>query len=240
LGDAQVLRSLVVYGVVGTLISLDDHRRRRAAGRATDLPAPPAEPVPVVRAPQPVRVEFAFDLADPLTYLAAERVERGFAAVTWRPVPRDLMEVGPPDAAHVEARAEALRMPLVWPEHEGLWTGCVRPAMRIAGFAAERGLAAPFVVAAGRLAYCGGFALDHPDVLAEAAAAAGLPIDDALAASADEARDEAMAAAARDLLADGADALPALRVGGRVFAGEERLPEAVLAARAAVPAARAG
>jgi hypothetical protein len=46
--------------------------------------------------------------------------------------------------------------------------------------------------------------------------------------------------AARRLARLGADRLPVLAVGSQLFAGEERMGEAVLAARAAVPTTRAG
>jgi 2-hydroxychromene-2-carboxylate isomerase len=110
--------------------------------------------------------------------------------------------------------------------------------MRVAAFAAERGCAATFVLAATRLAYCGGFELDHPEVLAEAAAAANLGLEECLQAAGDLGRDGAMEESARKLLVQGAERLPALRVGRVLFAGEDRMSEAVAAAQA--PALRAG
>ena len=44
---------------------------------------------------------------------------------------------------------------------------------------------AAFVLAATRLAFCGGFDLEDPEILAEAAAAAGIVLDDYLQASRD-------------------------------------------------------
>ena len=64
-------------------------------------------------------------------------------------------------------------------------------AMRVAAMASERGMAAPFVLAAGRLAFCGGYDLDDPEVIAEAAAAAALALDEALVAAAQIRRDGA-------------------------------------------------
>jgi 2-hydroxychromene-2-carboxylate isomerase len=104
--------------------------------------------------------------------------------------------------------------------------------MRVASLAAERGNAAPFVLAAGRLAFCGGYELDDPEVIAEAAAAAGLPLADALAAAGELRRDGAMERTALRLLRRGADELPATIVGRRLFAGESRLAEAAAAAAA--------
>ncbi len=206
---------------MGNVISLESYRRHRQ---------PPA---PVADSARPARVTFYFDLGSPLTYLAAERVDRLFGGVVWRPVLEEAMQADPVPAHVVEERASALGLPLVWPE---LDPASVRPAMRVAALAAERGQAAPFVLAATRLAFCGGFELDHPEVLAEAAAAANLGLEDCLEAAGDVGRDGAMEDAARRLLASGADRLPALRVGRVLFAGEDRIAEA--AAAAALPAAR--
>ncbi len=178
--------------------------------------------------PARVRATIYFDLASPLTYLAAERADRLFGGLSWRPVFGEPIE-DMPNTLAVEERAVALRMPLVWPER---WPRSVRPAMRVAARAAERGRAAPFVLAASRLAYCGGFDLDDPEVLAEAAAAANLGLDDALRAAGDPTRDAAMELEARRLAALGATALPAIRVGRVLICGEHRLGEAAAAARA--------
>ena len=84
-------------------------------------------------------------------------------------------------------------MPLVWPD---AYPAGARVAMRVASLAAaEGGHAAPFVLAASRLAFCGGFDLDDPEVLAEAAAAAGLGLPEVLAAAGDRSRDGEMEAA---------------------------------------------
>jgi 2-hydroxychromene-2-carboxylate isomerase len=203
--------------------SLADHRAARAR---RELPRP--------------RVSFAFDLASPWTYLAAERVDRLFTGVHWRPAFGDDLggaclavagstEIGTrAEREAVERRAVQLRLPLVWPDHapDG------RQAMRVAAFAAERERAAAFVLAAGRLTFCGGYDLDDPETLAEAAAAAGLGLREALAAAADHGRDGMLEAAARRMLARGADALPALQVGRTLFCGEHRIAEAAAAAGA--------
>jgi 2-hydroxychromene-2-carboxylate isomerase len=185
------------------------------------------------------RAEFYFDLACPFTYLAAERVERAFDEVAWRPASSDALRrasLANDDvtAASVrraaEERAAALRLPLVWPER---FPAAVPAAMRVAAHAEEGGRGAAFVLAATRLAFCGGFDLDDPEILAEAAAAAGVVLDDTLFAARDEGRDGAIEAAGRALLAAGADRLPALRIGRALYWGEERVGEALTAARAA-------
>jgi 2-hydroxychromene-2-carboxylate isomerase len=212
---------------MGEVIQLAD---RRAARRQQ----------PAVR-----RAEFLFDLACPFTYLAAERVERGFDAVRWTPSSTTALRAGSLAAdpaalaavrAAAERRAAMLRLPLSWPE---TFPTEVPAAMRVASHAAERGRGAAFVLAAGRLAFCGGFDLDDPDILLEAAAAAGLALDECLRAAGDERRDDAIEAAGRRLLAAGADRLPALRIGRSLFWGEGQVAEAAASARLAAAVSRA-
>jgi 2-hydroxychromene-2-carboxylate isomerase len=209
---------------MGEVIRLAD-RRRHHVGRARRT----ATAVPTT--------EFLFDLGCPFTYLAAERVERAFTHVRWRPACGDSLTrrsmAGDPVAEcrlrdAVQQRAAQLRMPLVWPER---FPADVPAAMRVATLAAESGRGAAFTLAASRLAYCGGFDLEDPEIIAEAAAAAGLSLDECLEAARDASRDGACEAAGRRLLAAGADRLPALRVGRALFWGEERVAEAAAAAR---------
>jgi 2-hydroxychromene-2-carboxylate isomerase len=129
-----------------------------------------------------------------------------------------------------EERAATLRMPLVWPDR---FPADGSAAMRVASLACEAGRGAGFVLAATRIAFCGGFDLDDPEILAEAAAAAGLVLDDCLRAARDEGRDGAIEAEGRALLAAGADRLPALKVGRALYWGERRVGEALYAARLA-------
>lgn len=209
---------------MGDVISLADHRRIRLATPGAVAPSRPA------------RVALLFDLSSPFTYLAAERADRQFPGLSWKPVLADVLDLDRPDRTEAEARARQLGLPLVWPE---LDPETIRPAMRVASLAAERGCAAAFVLAATRLAFCGGFELDHPEVLAEAAAAANLGLEECLRAAGDARRDAPMEERARKAFDHGADRLPALRVGRLMFAGEDRFAEAVAAAQ--TPAAlRAG
>src|SRR3954468_11949817 len=163
---------------MGDVIRLDERRTARQV--AADRPSR-------------LRATFFFDLASPFTYLAAERVDRLFPGLTWRPALTEALHGGAPIATGgalqrpAEERAAQLHMPIVWPD--GFPTDA-RVAMRVASLAAaEGGRAAPFVLAASRLAFCGGFDLDDPEVLAEAAAAAGLGLSEVLAAAGDRSRD---------------------------------------------------
>ena len=198
------------------------------------------------RGREAVRAQLFFDLSCPFTYLATERVERAFAHVTWtaassetlqrRSLADDVVMVDRLRGA-AESRAAALRLPLVWPEG---FPKQVPAAMRAASFAAEQGRGGAFVLAAGRLAFCGGFDLDDPEILAEAAAAAGIRLDECLHAAGDARRDGAMEAAGRRLLAAGADRLPVLRIGRSLFWGEQRVGAAAAAVRQASPALARG
>jgi 2-hydroxychromene-2-carboxylate isomerase len=216
---------------MGDVIMLSERReaqRRRATARRRERS----------------RAQFFFDLSCPFTYLAAERVERAFDDVVWMPasaaaLDRSSLTADGVSAAAVrraaEERAAALRLPLVWPER---FPSEVSAAMRVAALAAEGGRGAAFVLAATRLAFCGGFDLNEPDILAEAAAAAGLPLEDCLRGARDFGRDGAVERVGRRLLAVGADRLPALRVGRTLCWGEVPVGEAVAGARRKSGAAR--
>ena len=135
--------------------------------------------------------------------------------------------MGRRERALVERRAAHLGLPLVWPEREA--TG--RAATRIAVLATAHGRGAAFALAAGRLAFCGGFDLDDPDVLAEAAAAAGLELGPALVAGATPGPTAWPATRGRASPQLGAGALPVLQLGAELFCGEHRVAEARAAGR---------
>ncbi len=219
---------------MGTLIDLDTHRRARRASRPESAPAR-AGSLGVRSAHAPL--SFTFDVVSPFTYLAAERIERLFPGASWCAADPGLStpEVWEPEARRLaEARAAALRMPLLWPEERTVPRTIEpdrgRAARRASAHAASRGRGAAFVTAAGRLAFCGGFDLDTPHVIAEAAMAARLSVEECLRAARDEAWDEPLARAAERVTPLGV--LPVLECGERVFAGEQRLSEAVAAAAA--------
>jgi 2-hydroxychromene-2-carboxylate isomerase len=184
--------------------------------------------------PEPgARSAFFFDVCCPFSYLAAERVERLLGEVEWIPASAPAlggagwgMSEEETDAA--ERRAAELRLPLVWPDRFPLY---VPAAQRAAAYAAQVGEGARFALAAARLAFCGGFDLEDPEILAEAAAAAGVGPSECFAAIADSKLDAPLQATAHGLLRQGATRLPAVRVGRRMFAGEEHLAEAAAMVR---------
>ncbi len=197
--------------VMGELIVLAERRADRSRPTRSTRPA------------------FFFDLSCPFSYLAAERVERVLGDVDWIPTAGTMLrndeEWSHPAAvrAHAETLAVALRLPLVWPEHFPSETPA---ALRASSYAVEIGVGASFALAASRIAFCGGFDIEDPEILAEAAAAAGIGLADCLAAAGDMTRDDGLHATARGLLAHGVSRLPAIRVGRHWFCGDEALAEA--------------
>jgi 2-hydroxychromene-2-carboxylate isomerase len=190
---------------MGELIDLAERRASRAKAR------------------QSVRPAFYFDLADPFSYLAAERIERVLGEVDWIPTAGGLLRVDGDWAqpasvrAHAETCAVALKLPLVWPDSFPAETP---KAQRAATYAAEIGAGCRFALAASRLAFCGGFDLEDPVTLAEASAAAGIGLRDVLSAAGEPDRDEALQASALGLLSHGVRRLPAVRIGSRWFHGD--------------------
>jgi 2-hydroxychromene-2-carboxylate isomerase len=196
---------------MGDLIDLQLRRNRRAQGPSRETSA------------------YYFDVSCPMSYLASERVERALGQVDWIAVDASAVVepgsvpqcgLGAPaldDArAQVELHALRLRLPLVWPEPFS--EGGAR-ARRAASFACELGAGAPFALAAGRLAYCGGFDVDDPETLAEAAAASGVPLAACLEAAAESWRDDELRESGRALWARGVHELPAIAVGDHWFGG---------------------
>jgi 2-hydroxychromene-2-carboxylate isomerase len=185
-------------------------RRPDLAGRQT-----------VPYAPETAPPTLYFDLASPYTYLVAERIERRGRGVAWRPAMlRQPLSRGDELVAEAQRRAHALRMPLVWPER---FPSRVPTAMRVATYANEQGCCSGYAIAAGRLAFCGGFDLEDPDIIAEAAAAAGLDVEGALAAARDPRRDHQIEMAGRAVGHAGGTVLPALEHERRIYCGEAHI-----------------
>jgi 2-hydroxychromene-2-carboxylate isomerase len=174
---------------------------------------------------------FFYDVACPFSYLVAERVERVLGEVEWVPAPAVGLDAGArwmrfaATREVAERRARAVRLPLVWPDN---FPANTRHALRAAAYAADHGAGASFALAATRLAFCGGFDLEDPEILSVAASAAGLPIDACLTAARDPSRDVALWATARGLRARGLRQLPAVRLGPRWLEGEHVLESASL------------
>ena len=173
---------------------------------------------------------FFFELGCPLSYLAAERVERLLGEIDWVPVlglaetassEPDIRRTAAQRMALAEEEAKRMRLPLLAPEQvaEDATPADNRKLSRAAMFAADCGDGARFALAAARLVFCGGFELDDPEVISEAAAAAGISEAGALAAADDERHDQSLDTTARGLTNRGVLTIPAIRVGTRWFQG---------------------
>jgi 2-hydroxychromene-2-carboxylate isomerase len=177
------------------------------------------------------RAAFFYDLACPFSYLVAEGVERVLGEVEWIPAPAVGLDGGVLWARYeamralAEREARAVRLPLVWPDQ---FPANPRHALRAATYAAENGAGASFGLAALRLAFCGGFDLEDPEIIAVAATAAGLSIDACLNAARDPSRDRPLWATARGLHARGVRRLPSIRLGRRLLSGERVLESVAL------------
>jgi 2-hydroxychromene-2-carboxylate isomerase len=178
---------------------------------------------------------FFFTLDCPVSYVVGERVERVLGQLEWIPVLGPLAEPGLPGTdkqRRIQAAqrfelatgaASRLHLPLVEPR---VFPGDARAAARVAAFASDRGRGGSFARAAARLAFCGGFDLARRGVLAEAAAAAGLPPDEALAVAIDPTYDLRIDATTRGLALRGITTPPAIRIAGNWFEGIDAVMQA--------------
>jgi 2-hydroxychromene-2-carboxylate isomerase len=169
---------------------------------------------------------FYFDLASPACYLAAERVMHAIAPpLEWQPVlARDADAVRDGSARlALERRADALGLqPLRWPEDFPFDSG---RAMLAATYAKEIGRGAAFALAAFRQAFAGGHSLGNDDYVLIAAAACEMHPAAVLRAIERRGIRDLLARASSDAARAGVAALPAVRRGEQVLAGEGLLAE---------------
>lgn len=215
---------------MGELISLTKAREDRSKARVVESHRP--EPVT-----GPATFYFALDC--PLSYVAAEKVERVLGEIKWVPV----LAAGASPAnteserlrgawsrfARAEQAARALDMPIVEPQR---YPFEARPISRAAMWAAERGAGPRFAIAALRLAFCGGYDLSNPGVIGEAAASAGLRVSGALAAAGEDRYDLQLSSVSRGLRLQGVG-VPAIQIGTRWFEGVDAVTAAAASGVAA-------
>jgi 2-hydroxychromene-2-carboxylate isomerase len=186
---------------------------------------------------------FYFDLASPLAYLAAERILHVLPGpVQWQPVlARELPAGEAFDAFRCREEEDVFRVdvarrarelglqPLRWP---AAFPFDSATAMRAATYAKSIGRTVPFAQAAFRQAFAGGRSLGEPDNVLIAAAACEMHpaavLKGAALASVRAQLDSATAAAAQAGVSD----VPAVRIGTRVFVGEESVEQAAALGRA--------
>jgi 2-hydroxychromene-2-carboxylate isomerase len=195
-----------------------------------------------------VRATFYYDLGSPYAYLSAERISGLFAEAEleqpeWQPVllgglfrrfDRGSWSETPARAegiAEIEQRAAAYGLPpIAWPKP---WPGNTLVAMRAATFAKQTGRAVSFSLAGFRQAFAAGRDLTDVDNVMIAGAACELHPRALLKAVETEGVKSALREAtdrAGDL---GVEGVPAVVVGEEVFWGDDRLEEAVEAAKKA-------
>jgi 2-hydroxychromene-2-carboxylate isomerase len=189
------------------------------------------------------RPVFYYDLTDPFSYLAAERINASLSVVPeWEPVLG--VELGAVPAAIdrelVAARARALGLqPLRWPAAGGLVAakdgspgrspGDVgRIAALAATYAKELGRAVAFSLAAFRQAFAGGHDLDQESTVLLAAAACELHPRAVLQAISRAPIAEALRRACDTARLTGVVELPAIEVQGHLFAGDDAVEQAAL------------
>src|SRR3954466_3894121 len=177
-------------------------------------------------AEQPI---FYFDLASPVAYLAAERVNHVLGEVPeWVPV--RVGEVGP-FRCHEEvlayredverAGARQAVQPLRWPEP---FPGDSEWAMLVATYAKQIGRAVAFSLAAFRQAFAGGRDLGERDNVLLAAAACEMHPAAVIKGAELRGTREALDANTERARADGVTVLPAVVIEGRVLGGERAIP----------------
>jgi 2-hydroxychromene-2-carboxylate isomerase len=179
---------------------------------------------------------FFYSLDCPLSYLAAERVERALGEVAWIPVVGPLsqssglrsaderLSLASERLALAEKEAQMLSVPLVEPHRYPMDS---RRAARAAIWASEEGRGACFALSVARFGFCGGFDISSDEVIAEAAAGAGLNPVQAVEASRDPKRDHQLEATATGLQARGVLMPPVIRIDTRWFCGSDAMMAAV-------------
>lgn len=191
------------------------------------------------------RAVFYYDLGSPYAYLSAERISGLFNAAgleqpEWQPILLGGLfrrfdrgswaetEGRAEGMAEVERRAAAYGLPpIVWPDP---WPGNTLTAMRVATFAKQTGRAVSFSLAAFRQAFAAGKDLSEPDNVMIAAAACELHPRALESAVATQLVKDALREATDAAGEAGVFGVPGVRVGERVFWGDDRLEEAVEAA----------
>jgi 2-hydroxychromene-2-carboxylate isomerase len=177
---------------------------------------------------------FYYDLGSPACYLVAERIMAELPVVPeWEPVLAS--QIGSPSPepdpvtlgrAVAEQGLQPLRLPAHWPPDTEL-------AMLTATFAKRAGRAVAFSLAAFRQAFAGGRDLGDEGTVLIAAAACEMHPTAVLKGVGTKGVRGALRQAGERALVAGASSLPAIQVGGELFAGEHALEHAASAMSAA-------
>lgn len=168
---------------------------------------------------QPV---FYYDLGSPACYLVAEQINTALPMVPeWEPILSPSLE--PVDRTRFERDASALNLlPVRWPPN---WPPDSGEAMLIATYAKRIGRSVAFSLAAFRQAFAAGRDLGDRDTLLIAAAACEMHPTAVLKGIGLQSVLDGLAQAQQRAADAGVSSVPAVEIGGRVFAGEELLAE---------------
>lgn len=182
---------------------------------------------------QPV---FYYDLTDPFSYLAAERITAALSVVAeWEPVWAgaldlrvgaigDGVDLGELDRHRIAARAQELGLqPLRWPPRHD---GGGHAAALAATYAKQVGRVVGFSFAAFRQAFAGGHDLDQESTVLLAGAACELHPRALLQALTRPAIATALAQACDRARRAGVTELPAVQLGDSVFTGDQAVEQA--------------
>ncbi|MGO9320571.1 MAG: 2-hydroxychromene-2-carboxylate isomerase [Solirubrobacteraceae bacterium] len=189
-------------------------------------------------------VTFYFDLGSPYAYLTAERLATALPEpVRWQPLSlgalfkltgRSSWALGDyrrrqAGMAEIERRARSYELaPIHWPDP---WPGNYLMAMRAATFAFTVGRGREFTLRAFRDAFQRGHDLSIPAHVLDAAEHAGLDRRELEAATQDPQIKQALREATEAAHQLGVIGVPSIAIDGELFWGDDRLEDAVIAAR---------
>jgi 2-hydroxychromene-2-carboxylate isomerase len=194
------------------------------------------------------RAVFYYDFNSPYSYLAAERIsglfaEAGVEQPEWQPIsfghvlkatgrePWSFEEERSAHFAEVQRRAEERGMPeVVYPKGWPIENYSLKP-VRAAVYAKESGRVVSFSLACFRQVFAAGKDMGEVDNVLIAAAACELHPNAVLKGIETQSVKEKLRAATDEALALGIVGVPTVAVGDQLYWGDDRLEEAVEAAR---------
>lgn len=195
------------------------------------------------------RAVFYYDFSSPYSYLAAERIsglfaEGGVEQPEWQPIsfghilkrsgrrPWSFEDDKAADLDEIQRRAEQRGLPqVVYPEGWPIDNYSLNP-VRAATYAKETGRVVSFSLAVFRQVFAAGRSMDDLDNVLIAAAACELHPKAVLKGIETASVKEKLRVATDEASGLGVEGVPTVAVGDHLFWGDDRLAEAVSAARA--------
>lgn len=194
------------------------------------------------------RPVFYYDLNSPYAWLAAERIESALPEPPlWQPIayvfvirhagvtPWSVSPQRHVGMREIERRAAERGLPpLRWPPGWPVETYSL-PALRAAVFAARTGKAPAFSLAAFRQQFTAGRGLNEIDTVLRAAVDCDLDPEDLAQAIEEDSIKEDLKRATEKAIDRGVSGVPTVRVGEKLFWGDDRLEQAASAMTAVPP-----